>query len=98
MQEFCNGGSLREAVASGCFTVEVMPRRWGPLMLVLGDIAGGMAHMHAKRICHGDLNPSNILLKVCRDALCMLWLRSATTPLPLPRLVVRGAHHSVCRA
>eukprot|EP00892_Ulva_mutabilis_P009188 jgi/Ulvmu1/6641/UM003_0279.1 len=63
VQEFCNGGSLREAVACGFFTVDAMPRRWGPLMLVLADIAGGMAHMHAKRICHGDLNPSNILLK-----------------------------------
>jgi hypothetical protein len=33
-------------------------------MSVLRDVAAGMNYMHAKRICHGDLNPSNILLKV----------------------------------
>ena len=35
-------------------------------MRLLVDIADGMAYMHAKSICHGDLSPSNILLKVRR--------------------------------
>lgn len=65
LQEFCNGGSLRDAVAKGYFTVESMPRRWGPIMRVLTDIVEGMRHMHGKRICHGDLNPANVMFKVC---------------------------------
>ena len=63
LQEFCNGGTLRDAVALGAFTAARLPRRWGPQMAMLAHIAAGMLHMHAKRICHGDLNPSNILLK-----------------------------------
>ena len=64
MQEFCNGGSLREAVSSGAFSSETLPKRWKPLMKLLMGIAGGMEYVHGKRILHGDLNPSNILLKV----------------------------------
>ena len=33
-------------------------------MALLNDIAQGMAYIHSKRICHGDLNPANVLLKV----------------------------------
>eukprot|EP00892_Ulva_mutabilis_P009187 jgi/Ulvmu1/6640/UM003_0278.1 len=63
IQEFCNGGSLRTAVNKGLLTPPHMPQRWGPVISVLRDVAAGMNYMHAKRICHGDLNPSNILLK-----------------------------------
>ena len=40
------------------------PRRWASITGVLAGIAGGMQYVHSKRILHGDLNPSNILLKV----------------------------------
>jgi serine/threonine protein kinase len=33
-------------------------------MWTLEGIAAGMDYMHTKRICHGDLNPNNVLLKV----------------------------------
>jgi serine/threonine protein kinase len=64
VQEFCNGGSLRDALAAGYFKTQCMPQRWAPMVGVLSDIARGMEYMHAKRICHGDLNPSNVLFKV----------------------------------
>jgi serine/threonine protein kinase len=64
VQEFCNGGSLRGALGKGLFGADHLPSRWDGLMSVLRDVAAGMSYMHAKRICHGDLNPSNILLKV----------------------------------
>ena len=64
VQEFCNGGSLREAVSGGLLSHEKLPRRWKPLMKLLTGIASGMQYVHSKRILHGDLNPSNILLKV----------------------------------
>jgi serine/threonine protein kinase len=65
MQEFCNGGSLRCAVNEGDFLPENTGHRWNLLISVLQGVASGMAYMHAKRLCHGDLNPANILLKVC---------------------------------
>ena len=62
MQEFCNGGTLRDAIVRGIFTT--MPRRWHPIMAVLRGVAEGMTYMHGRRICHGDLNPANVLVKV----------------------------------
>jgi serine/threonine protein kinase len=52
------------AQGRGLFLSEQMTERWQPVMTVLREIAAGMNYMHAKRICHGDLNPANILLKV----------------------------------
>jgi serine/threonine protein kinase len=65
VQEFCNGGSLRDALTKGLFRTQHMPQRWLPLMHVLTNIANGMVYIHGRRICHGDLNPSNLLFKVC---------------------------------
>jgi serine/threonine protein kinase len=39
----------------------------------LRAIADGMDYMQSKRICHGDLNPSNILYKVRCCCLCDRW-------------------------
>ena len=82
MQEFCNGGSLRDALGAGLFRTAHMPQRWRPLVGVLSDVAAGMEYMHAKRICHGDLNPSNLLIKA--------------RPSPLrTRHVLLFAHHAL---
>ena len=64
VQEYCNGGSLRAAINSGLFRPPKLKHRWEPVMGVLRGIAEGMAYVHSKRICHGDLNPANVLLKV----------------------------------
>lgn len=64
MQEFCNGGTLRDAVVRGAFTTEKLPKRWAAIVNSLTDVAAGLEYIHRKRICHGDLNPANILLKV----------------------------------
>ncbi|KXZ50683.1 hypothetical protein GPECTOR_15g367 [Gonium pectorale] len=63
VQEFCNGGSLQQALAKGAAG---SVRRGGPartlaLRLAL-DVAQGMRHMHSCRIVHGDLKPDNVLL------------------------------------
>eukprot|EP00892_Ulva_mutabilis_P009184 jgi/Ulvmu1/6638/UM003_0276.1 len=82
IQEFCNGGSLRTAIARGYFRTNHLPQRWRPIMGVLRDVCTGMAYMHEKHICHGDLTPANILLKCDdvrhRDIVCALLRGSAT--------------------
>ena len=82
VQEFCNGGSLRQALEKRHFTAARMPARWAPTMAILRGTAAGMAYMHSKRICHGDLNPSNILLKV-RHNRARLILQTPTPPVLL---------------
>jgi serine/threonine protein kinase len=64
MQEYCNGGSLRDLLHGRAFVQHGMVSHWSSVMLVMQGIAAGMAYVHSKRICHGDLNPSNVLLKV----------------------------------
>ncbi|KXZ50668.1 hypothetical protein GPECTOR_15g352 [Gonium pectorale] len=63
VQELCNGGTLRQALAQG---VAGSVRAGGParalaLRLAL-DVAQGMRHVHGSRIVHGDLKPDNVLL------------------------------------
>ena len=63
LQEFCNGGSLANAISYGLFDPDAVSMHWKRVICTLQDIASGMAYIHSKRICHGDLNPANILLK-----------------------------------
>jgi serine/threonine protein kinase len=64
VQEFCNGGSLRAALRRGVFAVGGLPRRWDALSACLRAVAEAMEHMHAERICHGDLTPAHVLFTV----------------------------------
>jgi serine/threonine protein kinase len=65
IQEYCSGGTLREAI--DCSLLRQLPGRWDVIVNILADIASGMSYMHTNRICHSDLNPANVLLKVrCR--------------------------------
>lgn len=50
---------------------ERLQYRWQPICCILEGIASGMDYMHAKRICHGDLNPNNVLLAVRRLPACL---------------------------
>ncbi|KXZ50660.1 hypothetical protein GPECTOR_15g344 [Gonium pectorale] len=68
VQELCNGGTLRQALAQG---VAGSVRAGGSsrllaLRLAL-DVAQGMRHVHSCRIVHGDLKPDNVLLRYKAD-------------------------------
>eukprot|EP00892_Ulva_mutabilis_P012770 jgi/Ulvmu1/9866/UM057_0020.1 len=63
IQEFCNGGSLRAVLQRGGFARSGPRQRWRSVATALRGLAEGMAYTHSKRICHGDLNPSNVLVK-----------------------------------
>ncbi|KAI8467040.1 MAG: kinase-like domain-containing protein [Monoraphidium minutum] len=59
--EFCDGGTLADAVRTG---------RLGPrgdpdpakVLVRLRDVASGMAYLHARNVLHGDLKAANVLL------------------------------------
>ena len=78
-QEYCNGGALREMLVAGHFAQDHMRSHWRSVMLVMQGTAAGMQYVHGKRICHGDLNPSNILLKVRRVPAIPVRLHSVGT-------------------
>jgi serine/threonine protein kinase len=63
VQEFCNRGSLFEAVDRGMLQLQGGS---GPdLRAVLAtaqEIAGALTYLHAHDVLHGDLTPSNVLL------------------------------------
>jgi serine/threonine protein kinase len=64
VQEFCNGGSLGDAISDGIFGMARTRMHWRRVVSTLLDVARGMAYIHSMRICHGDLNPANVLLQV----------------------------------
>ena len=68
LQEYCDGGSLRSLLAKGAFAHQGTSDTWRTVMHAVRGIAAGMRYVHGKRICHGDLNPSNVLLKVRSEA------------------------------
>eukprot|EP00803_Ostreobium_quekettii_P010200 evm.model.scf_1470.2 EVM.evm.TU.scf_1470.2 scf_1470:13217-18807(-) len=64
VQEFCDGGSLRECLDKRRV---LDPETGQPMLGVVCQIgleaALGMRHLHARKIIHGDLSSKNILLK-----------------------------------
>ncbi|KXZ52948.1 hypothetical protein GPECTOR_8g322 [Gonium pectorale] len=64
VQELCEGGSLRGALASGLVPGIGFGDAAALFSLALAaDVAAGMAHVHANGIVHGDLSSGNILLR-----------------------------------
>ncbi len=69
--EFCDAGSLDEAIQHGKFHGGVteglrhMRVILRAVCLTLLDIASAMTHLHSMRIVHKDLKPKNVLLSSC---------------------------------
>ena len=58
-REFCDGGTLAEAIRSGQQFDD------DDLKSILFHICSGLAHIHSKRMVHNDLNATNIF--ICRS-------------------------------
>jgi serine/threonine protein kinase len=74
VQEYCNAGTLRDAVLAGRFLAADaggFECRWLAISACLRDVAAGMDYLHGRRCCHGDLNPANVLFKVPRCFVAM---------------------------
>ncbi|KAL6752544.1 hypothetical protein V8C86DRAFT_584686 [Haematococcus lacustris] len=72
IQEFCDGGTLTAAVDGGMLedmTADQPQPNMAHVLQLATDIAAGMAHVHSRNVVHGDLTPSNILLRAARSTL-----------------------------
>ncbi|GIL73264.1 hypothetical protein Vretimale_4866 [Volvox reticuliferus] len=69
IMEYCDRGSLHQAIAKGLFKSST---KWNnkialrALLRTAREIAQGMSHLHACRVVHGDLKPGNVLLMSSR--------------------------------
>jgi len=62
VMEYCNGGTLAQALQQGeFFSIGKKPNMPMVLMRAI-DIAHAMEHLHAHCVVHGDLKPENVLL------------------------------------
>ena len=75
VMDLCDGGSLADRLAAS-ETGALPPDE---LVLVLVDVAAGLAALHARGIVHRDLKPSNILLSEGRARIADLGI-AATGP------------------
>jgi serine/threonine protein kinase len=61
LQEYCDAGSLRQAVLKRKFYDDTRKQPRVDLILEAAkQLASGLAHIHSKGIIHGDLNPNNV--------------------------------------
>ncbi|GFR40022.1 hypothetical protein Agub_g557, partial [Astrephomene gubernaculifera] len=68
VMEYMDAGTLHTAICRGDFSARrSQPHRSRLLALLLTaqELAQGMAHLHGLDILHGDLKPTNVLLKAC---------------------------------
>ncbi len=70
MMEYCDGGSLEDALGRGAFHRPGGQRGQEPdlaaICATLRDVAAAMEYLHLMRIVLKDLKPKNVLLMSCQ--------------------------------
>jgi serine/threonine protein kinase len=65
VQEYCDGGTLNDAVDRGWLRAAraaAAPPALAAVAATAAEVAAALAHLHAAGILHGDLNGGNVLL------------------------------------
>ncbi|KAG2493170.1 hypothetical protein HYH03_008592 [Edaphochlamys debaryana] len=62
IQEFCEGGPLRELIDRGVFMWHTDTPLLPKVLHTALEVAAGMAHIHSRNVVHGDLKPDNVLM------------------------------------
>ena len=60
--EYCDRGSLREALDEGLF-MDAKGMNYQAMLETAADIARGMIHLHSHNVLHSDLKAANVMLK-----------------------------------
>ncbi|GAX74261.1 hypothetical protein CEUSTIGMA_g1710.t1 [Chlamydomonas eustigma] len=68
--EFCDSGSLRDALDKDLFRQARDQPCFPALLEVAADIAKGMVHLHSQNIIHSDLKAQNVLLQSSQRNVC----------------------------
>ncbi|KAG2437299.1 hypothetical protein HXX76_005957 [Chlamydomonas incerta] len=69
VMELAEVGTLQRAIAAGAFREGGRLSKWAALRSLLvtaKEIAGGMCLLHSYKIIHGDLSPTNVMLRASR--------------------------------
>lgn len=98
VMEYCNCGTLHDAVMNGLLRsgaghASTSCSDMAGVLQVALDIAKGMAYMHNRNICHGDLCCKNVLLVTAVGAAGPLGLEAKIGDFGLSRLVPQQNTH-----
>ncbi|PNW78788.1 hypothetical protein CHLRE_09g390171v5 [Chlamydomonas reinhardtii] len=69
VMEYAEVGTLQRAISAGAFREGGRLSKWAALRSLLvtaKEIAGGMCLLHSYKIIHGDLSPTNVMLRASR--------------------------------
>ncbi|GBF92133.1 kinase [Raphidocelis subcapitata] len=92
--EFCDSGTLADAVRSGKLGPRNSPEM-AKVLVRLRDVASGLAYLHSRNVLHGDLKAANVLL--CTSTTAPFGMVAKVADFGLSRMLKVGQTHRSTR-